>query len=47
MVRPTLIDINPVEHKYPFVITLGKRSGSCNALSYKKKQKAYMLKHFI
>ena len=32
MVRPTLIDINPVEHKYPFVITLDKRSGSCNAL---------------
>ena len=35
LVTPTLIDINPVEHKYPFVITLDKRSGSCNALSPK------------
>ena len=50
MVRPTLIDINPVEHKYPFVITLDKRSGSCNALSPKicvtKKTKGIYIKAF-
>ena len=34
MVRPTLIDLNPVEIKYyPFVISLDKCSGSCNVLS--------------
>ena len=33
MFRPTLIDLNPVELKYyPFIITLNKRKGSCNAL---------------
>ena len=33
MVRPTLIDMSPVELKYyPFVNTLNKRTGSCNIL---------------
>ena len=32
MVRPTLIDLNPVELKYySFMVTLDKCSGSCNA----------------
>ena len=36
IVRPTLIDINPVELKYyPFMISLNKRTGSCNVLSPK------------
>ena len=36
MVRPILIDINPVELKnYPFMISLNKCSGSCNVLSAK------------
>ena len=36
MVRPTLIDMNPVELKYyPFMISLNKCSGSCNVLSPK------------
>ena len=36
MVRPTLIDLNPVELKcYPFMISLDKCSGSCNVLSSK------------
>ena len=36
MVRPTLIDLNPVEFKYyPFMASLDKSSGSCNALSSK------------
>ena len=44
MVRPTLIDLNPVELKYyPFMITLNKCIGSCKILSPKicvqKKQK--------
>ena len=31
MVRPTLIDLNPVEPKYyPFMIALNKCTGSCN-----------------
>ena len=34
MVRPTLIDMNPVELKYyPFMISIDKCTGSCNALS--------------
>ena len=34
MVRPTLIDMNPVELiYYPFMISLNKRTGSCNVLS--------------
>ena len=36
MVRPTLIDLKSVELKYyPFIISLDKYSGSCNALSPK------------
>ena len=31
MVRPTLIDMNPVELKYyPFMISLNKCTGSCS-----------------
>ena len=38
MVRPTLIDLNPVELKYyPFMISLHKCTGSCNVLSPKKR----------
>ena len=36
VVRPTLIDLNPVELKYfPFMISLNKCIGSCNVLSPK------------
>ena len=36
MVRPPLIDLNPVELKYyPFGISLDKCTGSCNVLSEK------------
>ena len=36
MVRPTLIDISPVELKYyGFMISLNKCTGSCNVLSPK------------
>ena len=36
MVRPTLIDINPVELKcYPLMISLNKCTGSCYVLSPK------------
>ena len=36
MVRPTIIDMNPVELKYyPFMISLNKRIVSCNVLSPK------------
>ena len=36
LVRPTLIDLNPVELKYyPFMISLNKYTGSCNVLSPK------------
>ena len=36
MVRPTLIDMNPDELRYyPFMISLNKCTGSCNALSPK------------
>ena len=36
MVRPSLIDLNPVELKYyPFMISLYKCTGSCNVLSPK------------
>ena len=43
-VKPTLIDLNPVELKhYPFMISLNKCTGSCNACLEKhvflKKQK--------
>ena len=38
MVRPTLIDLNPVELKYYlFMISLDKCTGSCNVLSPKKR----------
>ena len=34
IVRPTLIDMNPVELKYyPFMISINKSTGSCNVLS--------------
>ena len=37
MVRPTLIDVNPVELKYyPFMINLNKFTWICNVLSQKK-----------
>ena len=44
MVRPILIDLNPIELKYyPFVISLGECTGSCNSYLQKyvfqKKQK--------
>ena len=44
MIRPILIDLNPVELKYyPFMISLDKGSGNCNVLSpkilFQKKQK--------
>ena len=36
MVRPTLIDLNPVDLKYyPYIISLDKCSGSCSVLSPK------------
>ena len=36
MVRPTLIDMNPVELKYyPFMISFNKCTGICNVLSPK------------
>ena len=36
IIRPTLIDLNPVEIKYyPFIISLNKCTGSCNFLSPK------------
>ena len=36
MVRPTLIDLNPVELQYyPFTINLNKCAGRCNVLSPK------------
>ena len=36
IIRPTLIDMNPVEVKYyPFMISLNKCAGSCNFLSQK------------
>ena len=36
MVRATLIDLNPVELKYyPFIISLGKFTASCDVLSPK------------
>ena len=36
MIRPTLIDLNPVEFKYyPLMISLDTCSGTCNVLSPK------------
>ena len=42
ILRPTLIDLNPVKLKcYPFMISLDKCNGSCNIQKYlfRKKQK--------
>ena len=37
MVRPSLIDLNPVDLKYyPFMISLNTFNGNCNVLSPKK-----------
>ena len=48
MVRPTLIDLNPVELKYyPFMISLDKCSGSCNVLTPKTCVLKQMLKYLI
>ena len=34
IVRPTLIDLNPVDHKYyPLMISLNTCTGNCNVLS--------------
>ena len=51
MVRPTLIDLNPLELKnYSFMISLGKCSESCNVLLTKlcvpKKTKGINVKAF-
>ena len=36
-VRPTLLDLNPIEFRYyPLMISLGKCNESCNVLSPKK-----------
>ena len=35
IIRPTIIDLNTVELKYPFMISLDKCDGSCNVLSPK------------
>ena len=33
MSRPTLINLNPIEHNYyPFMVSLDKCNGSCNAV---------------
>ena len=47
MVRPTLIDMNPIKLKYyPFMINLNKCTGSCNVLSpkicFQMKQKTFV-----
>ena len=52
MVRPTLIDMNPVELKYyPFMISLNKCTRSCNVLSPKicvpKETKHINVKAFV
>ena len=51
MVRPTIIDKNPVELKYPFMTTWNYCAGSCNVLRSKKcvpkETKTYTLKHLI
>ena len=55
MIRPTLIDLNPVElNHYPFMISLGKCNGSCNAVDklskkirVQVKQKTKTLKYLI
>ena len=52
IIRPILIDLNPFELKYyPFMISLGKCTGSCNVLSpkyvFQKKQKTEMFQNLI
>ena len=51
MVRPTLIDFNPVElNYYPFMTSLDKCNGSCNVLLPKicvPKETKEMLKYLI
>ena len=50
LVRPTLIDLNPVELKYyPFTVSLDKCSGNCNVLSPKIciPKEARGIKHLI
>ena len=53
MVRPTIIDINPVELKYyPCMINLNKCTGSCNTLSPKicvpkETKELFMLKYLV
>ena len=55
MIRPTLVDLNPVEfNHYPFIINLNNCKGSCNAvddLSTKicvlNETKMQMVKHLI
>ena len=51
IIRPTVVDLNPVELKYyPFIINVNKCSGSCNVLSPKicvpKKAKDINVKTF-
>ena len=51
MVRPTLIDLNPVEY-YSYIINLDKCNGSYNVLSQKicvpkEENKIQMLKYLI
>ena len=47
MIRPTLIDLNPVELKYyPFMISLDKCTGCCNVeafnmITYKNEAKQW------
>ena len=47
IIRPTLIDLNPVERKYyPFMISLDKCTGSCNVeafdmITYKNEAKQW------
>ena len=52
LIRPTLIDLNPVELKYhSFMISVDKCSGICNVLlpknMFSERNKRQMLKHLI
>ena len=51
MITPTITDMNHAELKqYPFMISLNKRTGSCNVLSKKicvPKETKDILKHLI
>ena len=45
MIRPTLTDLNPVELNYhQFLISLDKRSGSCNLLITYLQKYAFQVK---